>query len=601
MSRILDQQRILSRRAMVLGGIQLLAGTALMSRLFYLQFVRGDEYTLDAEGNRINVRLLIPPRGNIVDMRGDILASNDVNYRLMLDCEDIKQAHATWARAAALLSIETARGDVIASRIPKRARLQPMMAIQHLRWEDVAKLEFHLPELPGLSIEEGQWRNYALGMGAAHLLGYVGKVAQKDMNRSNPLHRLPEMRIGKSGVEAAFEARLQGVAGTRETEVNVRGVPVRQLREREPQEGEALPLHVHGTLQAFCAEQLRGHSGSIVVLDAHSGAVRAMTSMPAFDPNSFSKGIAQTEWDGLLADEKNPLLNKAIAGQYPPASTFKMITGIAALKHGVSNPQRSVHCPGHFFLGNHRFNCWKPEGHGRVNMEQALAVSCDTYFYTIARELGMDRLAEVAREFGLGEATGLDVAGEKSGLMPTPAWKERVRGTAWNQGETINASIGQGDVLATPLQLAVMTARLVNGGKKITPKIVQSADDASDSTPYIDMDPAHFAPIMRGMDMVTGSPMGTAYWVARQVPEHLFGGKTGTAQVRRITVRGQDQSSIPWRYRHHALFVGYAPKESPRYVCAVVVEHGGGGSATAAPIARDVLQKTVTLLEREAT
>lgn len=582
---------------MVLGGLQLLGGAALLSRLYYLQFIRGDEYTLDAEGNRINVRLLMPPRGLITDMNGETLASNDVNYRLMLDCEDLKQAHATWNRAAGLLGVDNARRALVASRIPKKPSLQPALAIQHLSWEEVAKLEFHLPELPGMTIEEGQWRNYALGMGAAHLLGYIGKVSEEEFNRDNPLHRLPEMRIGKSGVEAAFEERLQGTAGTRETEVNVRGVPVRQLREREPIEGEALALNINAKLQDFCAQQLAGQSGSIVVMDAHNGAVRAMTSVPAFDPNSFSKGIAQTEWNSLLADEKNPLMNKSIAGQYPPASTFKMIVGLAALKHGICTPTSRVHCPGHFFLGNHRFNCWKPEGHGSVNLHEALAVSCDTYFYTMARDLGIDKMAEMAKEFGFGSPTGLDVAGEKSGIMPNPEWKKRARGTPWNAGETINAAIGQGDVLATPLQLAVMTARLVNGGKKIAPNIAQAWTEGKQTYDYIDVETEHLEHIMQGMDMVTNNPMGTAYWVAQKAKEYPFGGKTGTAQVRRITVRGQNQNSIPWRFRHHALFVGYAPKDNPRYVCSVVVEHGGGGSSTAAPIARDVLRETVRLID----
>ena len=584
---------MIRRRALVIGGVQAAAGLALLSRLYYLQFVRGDELKTEAEGNRVKVQLIIPPRGIISDRQGVVMAGNDINFRLMIDRDKPPQARASLTSLAELLGWPNATREKFLAEIPPRRPAAPLLLMEQLPWEVMANIEFHLPELPAVFIEEGQWRNYPFADHAAHLIGYVGKVAQSD-NRDHPLLKLPDMKIGKNGVELVFEERLRGTAGTRHIEVNALGQPVRELAKKPPVPGGTLQLTIDSRLQEFIVGRLGDQSGAVLVMNVHHGDLLALVSMPAFDPNQFSKGIRADYWKALNANERVPLMNKAITGQYPPGSTFKMLVGLAALRAGKINAQTTVYCPGHFMLGNHRFNCWKPEGHGSMNYKSAIAQSCDTFFYTAGRAVGIEAIAEIAREFGLGASTKLGLMGEKPGIIPDPEWKRNARGTIWHPGETINASIGQGDVLTTPLQLAVMTARMVNGGKKILPRL--TTETAIRTEGYVDIDPEYLKLAIEGMDMVTNDPRGTAYASGLREPAFKFGGKTGTSQVRRITVRGQDQSRIPWRFRHHALFVGYGPLPKPEYCCAVMIEHGGGGASAAAPVARDVMRKTFEIM-----
>lgn len=597
MARIFHEQRMIGRRGLIYGGIQLAAGVGLLSRLYYLQFVKGDEFTTEAEGNRIKVQLLVPPRGEMIDRTGILLAGNDINYRLLLERDRPDIALATLDKLVRMLKWSPDFAKKLRAQINPRRPAEPMLLLEHVEWEDMAKIEFHLPELPSVVIEEGRWRNYPFADHASHLLGYVGRVSEKELSKdSPPLLRQPDMKIGKNGVEVLFEDRLRGSAGMRHLEVNVRGRVVRELKEIPATPGERLQLTIDSRLQEYIVERLGTESGAVTVMDIHTGELLALVSMPAFDPNAFSKGIKQNYWDQLLKDEKNPLLNKGIAGLYPPGSTFKMIVGLAGLKKGTITPNTRIYCPGHFFLGNHRFNCWKPEGHGPMNYKDALAQSCDTFFYTVGRNAGIEAISDMAHEFGLGEVTGLGLRGEKGGIIPNPDWKRKARGLPWNPGETINASIGQGDVLTSPLQLAVMIARMANGGKKVKPRLTPLESGKEAEFDYIDVDELHLQDMLAGMDMVTNSPRGTAYGSGIREEGMKFAGKTGTSQVRRITVRGQNQNLIPWKYRHHALFVGYAPVSKPRYAISVLIEHGGGGSSAAAPVARDVIRKTQELL-----
>lgn len=593
--RALDLHRMVQRRAVVFGSIQMVAGLGLLSRLHYLQFIRGDELSTEAEGNRIKVQMLIPPRGVIADRYGVALAANHVNYRLMVESENKDYAAKTLKALAELLPLRPLEYEERVVDLKRAKKGFPVLVREHLSWEDMAKIEFHLPNLPTAMIEEGQWRHYPFGDHASHLIGYVGKVSPEEAAKSDEaLLKQPDMRLGKNGVEQLYEQRLRGVPGTRQLEVNVVGSPVRELAKKEAKPGPTLNLTIDTRVQEYVVERLGEQSGGVVVMNVHTGEVIALASMPSYDPNEFSKGIRQGYWDKLNADEKVPLLNKAIAGQYPPGSTFKMVTGLAALKSGKWNMHKKVHCPGHFNLGNNRWNCWKPEGHGAVNFAEALQVSCDTYFYTVGREAGIDAIADMAKEFGLGAPLNIGLRGERPGIVPSPAWKRQARGLPWNPGETINTAIGQGDVLTTPLQLAVMTARMVNGGKKIRPRLL--LDEANKDDGFIDIDAAFLEEAVKGMDMVANTPRGTAYGSTISQEGMQMGGKTGTAQVRRITVRGQDQNSIPWKFRHHGLYVGFAPVEKPQYCISVMIEHGGGGASAAAPIARDVLLKLQQLL-----
>lgn len=588
MARSLDMNRMISRRTMLLGGVQVATGMGILSRLYYLQFIKGADFITQAEGNRIKVQLLIPPRGLITDRHGVAMAMNQVNFRLLLGTDNRKQAKRTLAALSDLIHLSDEDRTTLDILISRTRNGMPLLVREHLPWETMAAVQYHLPELPGVFIEEGQWRHYPFADHASHLIGYVGKVAENEVKSDQPLLKLPDMKVGKNGIEETYEEMLRGVAGTKQTEVNVIGAQIRELSKRPAVAGELLPLTIDSRLQEFCVKRLGDQSGAIVVIDVQQGDVLALASMPAFDPNEFSKGISTTYWKELNANEKNPLMNKAIAGQYPPGSTFKMITGLAGLKSGKFSSTHHIHCPGHYMLGNHRFGCWKVEGHGTVNMAQAIEQSCDTYFYTVAREVGIDAVAAMAKEFGLGALSGLGLRGEKVGIVPSPEWKKKARGVPWNPGETINAAIGQGDVLATPLQMAIATARMVNGGKKILPRLID--DEEVRSQGFIDIDPNHLAVMLDGMNRVVNSPSGTAHASAINEDGIRFGGKTGTSQVHRITVRGQNQNLLPWKLRHHAWFVAYAPVDNPRYACSVLVEHGGGGASAAAPIAKDVMR-----------
>jgi penicillin-binding protein 2 len=350
-------------------------------------------------------------------------------------------------------------------------------------------------------------------------------------------------------------------------------------------------------LQAFAARNLGEEAGSVVVMDLLNGDVLALVSSPAFDPNAFNTGLSSEAWQALLNDPKAPLINKAISGQYPPGSTFKMVVALAALEDGVITPDDTVYCPGHYTLGDHKFHCWRRWGHGNVGMVEALKQSCDVYFYDVAHRVGVDRIAEMAARFGFGVVSDVELTGERAGLVPNKAWKEAVLGEAWQGGETLNVGIGQGYMLATPMQLAIMAARLGNGAAKVVPRIVRAASDPD--VPFfdaLDIDPEALAVVREGMTAVVNDPAGGTAYRARIVEEGMeMAGKTGTAQVRRITAADREADreldEIPWNERDHALFVAYAPLHAPRYACAVVIEHGGGGSTAAAPVARDVLRE----------
>lgn len=588
-----DLQRMLTRRALIFGGIQGAAGLALLTRLYQLQFVHGAELATQAEGNRIKLQLLIPPRGIITDRHDVELAMNQVNYRLMLEGDSRKLARETLQKLIPLLKLSDNEVRALTDAIRVAKVGVPLLVREHLEWEDVARVQFHLPELPAAFIEEGQWRHYPFADHASHLIGYVGKVAEGEVKEGDPLLKLPEMKIGKNGIEAMYDDRLRGMAGTRQIEVNATGSPVRDLTHKEPTPGETMPLTIDSRLQEYCIERLGTESGSIVVMDVHTGEVLALVSMPAFDPNEFSKGIKTDYWKALNANIRSPLLNKAIAGQYPPGSTWKMITGLAGLKSGKFSADSHVHCSGTFYLGNHPFSCWKTEGHGSLNMAQALEQSCDVYFYTVAREIGIEAMADMAHQFGLGERSGLGLRGEQPGIVPSPSWKQKARGVPWNPGETINSAIGQGDTLATPIQMATMVARMVNGGKKISPRLLLK--DPIREHGYVDVEADDMAVILDGMNRVTNSSWGTAHGSAIKDERYAFGGKTGTSQVRKLLVHGQNQNLIPWEFRHHAWFVGYAPVGNPSICCSVIIEHGGGGASAAAPVARDVLLKAQQL------
>lgn len=594
-----DSGQMFTRRAFFVGGVQAVILTVLAGRLGWLQIVKGRNYKTLSDKNRINLKMIAPSRGEIFDRSGTGLAMNEQNFRVLVIPEQTEDLQSVLQNLQSLVDLPQKDIENVLEKASKMASFVPIEIKDNLTWEDVAKVEVNLPDLPGLSIDVGEIRTYPLAETTAHLVGYVGAVSKSDLGK-DPVLSLPGFKIGKTGIERAYDKAIRGSAGTAEVEVNVRGREVRELKRYEGLAGKKVVLTVDAELQSYMQKRLsKEKSASAVVMDAHTGAVYAMVSAPGFDPNLLTRGISASKWEELLANPGFPLNNKAIGGQYPPGSTFKMVTAMAALEEGVINKNSSFQCPGHYDYGGSRFHCWKWNGHGRMDLVNALAESCDVFFYKIATDVGIDKIAEYARRFGYGHKLGFDLEEERPGLMPDSSWKMGYFGEQWKKGETVVASIGQGYIQATPLQMAVMTARLVNGGYEVKPWLAAYLGDkpaVDTSWPKMNFKKEHFDLIQQGMNKVVMGAKGTAK--ASQIPDEKFymGGKTGTSQVRRITMQerrdGQRNEDLPWRLRHHALFVGYAPYNDPRYVCSVVVEHGGSGSAAAAPIARDMLYET---------
>ncbi len=591
-----DSAKVFSRRAFVIGCAQGGLLAVLGGRLAWLQVAQGQRYKMLSDKNRIDVKMLAPSRGEIYDRNGVKLAENEQNFRVILVPEQADSIEQSLRELQKLIDITDHEIEEAIEKAGKIAKFVPLEVKDKLSWRDVAKIEVNLPDLPGLSIDVGEIRHYPLDEATAHIVGYVGAVNSREI-KGAPMLALPGVKIGKTAIENRYEQDMRGVAGSSEVEVNVIGREVRELTRKDSQKGRSLSLTIDAGFQTFMQQRLaKEKSASAVVMDAKTGAVYGLVSHPAFDPNAFTRGLSAEMWEGLLADPGFPLTNKAIAGQYPPASTFKMVTALAGLRAGVTSAGRKVHCGGYYEYGGDRFHCWNAAGHGNVDLIDALAGSCDTYFYEISTDIGIDNIAATARMLGLGEKLGFDLKEERPGLVPDKNWKMGYFGEHWRPGETIVASIGQSYLQSTPLQLATMTARLVNGGYAVKPWMtgyIGAQSLEKEQWEKMDIDDAHLALIRKGMHKVVNHRRGTAYKSRIEQKGHEMAGKTGTAQVKKITLKqryaGVNNADLPWKQRHHALFVGYAPVQNPRYVCSVVVEHGVGGSSTAAPLARDLL------------
>jgi len=569
-------------------------------RLYGLQVQQAEEFGILAEENRINVRLLVPQRGRIIDRFGVELAANRQNFRVLLVPEDARnEGVSNVDEALNVLSEIVELSDYQRRRALRDAsRNRPFVPItvkENLEWEEFARVNINLPDLPGIVPDVGQTRYYPIGPHVSHIVGHVGRVTEEEQeDDDDPLLRLPDFRIGKLGIERAFDLQLRGGVGTSQVEVNAVGRVIRELQRNEGQPGEDVVLTIDEDLQRFAAAQFEGESGAAAVLDVATGDILALVSEPGFDPNLFTFGISEDEWATLRDNELNPMVNKAVAGQYPPGSTFKVCVALAALEAGVISPNETVFCSGHITLGDRDFHCWRRRGHGAMNMRNGIKNSCDVYFYEVARRLGIDRIAAMAERLGLGYETGIPLPGERSGLVPSSGWKIATYGTPWQQGETLIAGIGQGFLLTTPLQLAVMTARIATGNEVI-PHLVRAAGRDVEESGVLAETPLPQMPLGVDPDHVVNEVGGTATRSAVHGEGMSMAGKTGTAQVRNISsaeresgvIRNED---LPWRLRDHALFIGYGPVEAPKYAVAVVVEHGGGGSAAAGPRAREIMQ-----------
>jgi penicillin-binding protein 2 len=600
-----DRARVFNRRAAFLGGGQALMISALVGRMYFLQVIEADRYRMLAEENRINLRLLPPPRGRILDRFGEPLALNRQNFRVLIVSEQTRDLQATLDALAEVIGLSEYERERVVKEVRRRRSFVPVTVRENLDWEEMVRIQVNAPDLPGVIVNEGLTRFYPQTETAAHVLGYVSSVDEEDLT-GDPLLQLPGFRIGKQGMERKFDLVLRGSGGNSQVEVNALGRVIRELERKEAEAGTDLSLTLDERLQRFTAERLGAESAASVVIDVHTGEVLVMASTPSFDPNVFNRGLTQREWNALSGDPRAPMTNKTISGQYSPGSTYKMVVALAALEHGAIGTDQTVFCRGYTDLGSRRFHCWEGRGHGNMDMVQAIAQSCDVYFYEVARRVGVDRIADMANRLGLGHSSGLGLAGERNGLIPTEAWKRATLGKSWQKGETFNTAIGQGYVLTTPMQLAVMAARL-STGLAVEPVITRQImlDGAVVQRPpkafaSLAIDRRHLEVARRGMFEVLNGPRGTARASKLKSKDTKMSGKTGTTQVRRITMAQRDAGlpkgdEIPWHERTHALFVAFAPDDNPRYALSVIVEHGGGGAAVAAPIARDIMTEVLRL------
>ena len=596
---VIESVRTISRRALVMGGVQLGVIGALGWRLQSMQVEQADQFRLLAEENRINIRLLPPARGLIFDRNGIAIADNEQNYRVVMVREDAGDVGDVLAKLTQIVDIDPDDLARAMEEMRRRSPFVPVTIADRLSWEDVAEINLNTPALPGIQAEVGLSRVYPWGADLAHVVGYVGPVSDYDLSRiedPNPLLQIPKFQIGKTGAENKLEQTLRGSAGTRRIEVNAAGRIMRELDRQEGDPGKDIQLTIDSRLQSYVQARLDGESAGAVVIDLENGDLRAVASAPAFDPNLFVRGISVTNWNELNADKYRPLAAKAVQGTYPPGSTFKMVTLLAAMEAGLVAPDETVYCPGFTDVFNIRFHCWKRGGHGNINLHESLKQSCDCYYYEISQRVGIDKMAEMARKLGLGVRHDLPLSAVASGLAPDKEWKATVRGEDWRIGDTVNASIGQGYVLTSPLQLAIMSARLATG-RVVTPRLIRLIDGVEQPSGLgesLGLNENTLRRVRASMNDVCNHRRGTAYRSRITDDAHKMAGKTGTSQVRRITpeeraVGVTKNEDLPWERRDHALFVGYAPYDNPRYAVSVVVEHGGGGSRAAAPIARDIL------------
>ena len=588
---------IFTRRALIVGGVQVAALGALAARLYQMQVLEGARYATLADSNRISARLLAPTRGRLLDRNGVVVAGNRLNWRALLIAEQTADVGATldnFARVVTLPDHDRAR---VERELRRHRRFIPVILREFLTWEDMARIEVNAPDLPGVLVDVGTTREYKFGATLAHIVGYVAPPAGEDTTEA-PVLALPGMRVGRAGMERVHEVALRGRAGAVQLEVNARGRVIRELARQEGQQGEDISLTIDAELQQSVLGKLGEESASAVVLDVRNGAVLAMVSNPSFDPSVFNSGVSQAQWVEWTSNRRAPLINKAASGLYAPGSTFKMVVALAALEAKAIAPGETINCPGYLDYGDRRYHCWRKYGHGNQDMRGGLKNSCDVYFFEVARRTGIDRLAAMANRFGLGVDLLSDLPGTRPGLVPTRAWAAG-RGEAWNIGDTIVCGIGQGRVQTTPLALAAMVARVATG-RAVIPHLTRGATAPPIS---LDLPERNLALVREGMWAVVNEQAGTAPLaklgpLASSIyPNAQMAGKTGSVQVRNVTREQRDKGykseNLAWEFRPHALFVAFAPYDAPRYALALVVEHGNAGAQAAAPIAREIMIETL--------
>ncbi len=599
----LDQREApsrLRRRIRAAAYLAVLGFVGLLARLWYLQILHGEELRVLSENNRIRLHRVQATRGTIVDRYGRVLVDSRPSFDAVLVPEDAGDLDSTIETLATLLQVPSHELNSLVKN-GQRPAFREVVVKRDLSFDEISAIETHQFDLPGVSLQITPRRSYPFGQVFAHVSGYVGEVSAREL-QSDPVYRMGDM-VGKTGLERRWEKYLRGINGGQQVEVDSLGRRLRVLREVEEVPGHTLRLTIDRDLQLAADRALGEREGSVVALDPRNGEVLAMVNHPSFDPNVFARGVRKEEWRALLEDRTNPLMNRAIQGQYPPGSTFKFVVAVAALAEGVINPFTYVHCPGGMNFGNRFFRCWRKGGHGSVNVHEALVHSCDTFFYQVAQRLGVDTIAEYARWFGLGQPTGIELEHERSGVIPDSQWKLKRFGKPWFAGETLSVAIGQGYVTATPLQMANAVAMLATGAR-FRPHLVKEVEspdgvvvhrEEPQQLTQLTVRPSVLKQVRDALRDVVERGTGKN----ARLPGVEVAGKTGTSQVVRLGKERPSASRLPRHHRDHAWFVAYAPASDPEIAVAAVVEHAeGGGGAVAAPLVRAVLSEYFALRDK---
>ncbi|MBU0908113.1 MAG: penicillin-binding protein 2 [Proteobacteria bacterium] len=590
---------ILKKRVDIATAVIIVFIAILIARLWFLQIKKGEEYVKLSENNRIRIQQIQAPRGNILDRFGRVIITNRPYFNLVWTKEDAPNPDEVIKRLAQILHEDISNLLTSIREASGQPRYMPILLQEDIDWQTLVYIENHHFELPGVRVEAVPSRDYLYGNMASHLIGYLGQINKEELeNRKANKYQGGDL-IGKMGIEKLFEKELRGEKGYRYLEVDVLGFEQQILRHQDPLPGNDLQLTIDTDLQLTAEKALEGVGGAVVVMDVNTGKLLTLASSPPLQLNEFIGGISTKVWQEHLNDPLHPLIDKTIQGQYPPGSTYKIVTALAGLGEKIITPQTVFYCNGGLNIYNRRYGCWKPSGHGAISLQRALAESCDVYFYQVGQRLGVDKLAAYAESLGLGQKTGIDLENEKPGLIPTAAWKKKKKNESWQDGETLSIAIGQGFDLATPLQICRMTAALVNGGKLYKPQIIEAIMDPEGATikkiqpdllgtVYGSAQDRNL--IIKGLIDAVNTKHGTAG--SAKMSSITVGGKTGTAQVVRMAkFKSIPQSLLPRQYKDHAWFTCFAPAEKPEIAITVLVEHSGHGGSVAAPIAKQVLEE----------
>lgn len=590
--------KIFIKRIFVIFGIQMFLFFVLFSRLLFLQTFQFKKYKNKSEENRIKTVPIPPLRGNILDRNGNSLTVNRKSYRVLLYKNKNYNEDEVVDRFTKILNLSEKEKGKISKKLEKNKHRPIVSIADNLNWEELTKVEMNYYRLPGIAIESGHIRNYPFEETTAHLLGYVSIPSESEIPESPKKQELflhPDYRIGKTGIEKFFDKNITGISGYRNVEVNAYGIPLREILVKDGKKGKDLQLTIDINLQEYVTERTKDLRGAVIVMDIHTGEILALTSMPSFNPNGFVEGISQEYWNELINHRAKPLNNKVISAVYPPGSTVKPIVALAALDKGW-NEKKVINCLGAIWLRRRKFHCWKKEGHGRHDLVGALAESCNIYFAKLSLFTGIDKISEMAHKFGIGEEFNISLPDTKNGIMPDRKWKREVLNDVWVRGDTVNTGIGQGFTLMTPLQMAVMISRIANGGYPVEPFLVHDSEKRESNEKLFENESfgeeTHLEIIKEAMYKAVNSRKGTAYWNRIKTKKYRMAGKTGTAQViakKKKDLMEEESEEVKEQFRNHGLFVAFAPYDKPKYGIAVVIEHGGHGSVSAVPVARDIL------------